>query len=77
MKRAKSFFFFFLLVSILTLGGGCATLPNVSETIHEAPADPGTASNRFGQRTIISQTEQGPHGTIEAVRRGDGHAGTL
>ena len=29
MKRAKSFFFFFLLVSIVTLGGGCATLPNV------------------------------------------------
>jgi cardiolipin synthase len=38
MKRAKSFFFFFLLVSGLTLGGGCATLPNVAETIGEIPA---------------------------------------
>jgi cardiolipin synthase len=37
MKTAKSFFFFFLLVSILTLNGGCAILPNVSETIDEAP----------------------------------------
>ena len=35
MKRAKLFFFFFLLVSALTLGGGCATLPNVSEVIDE------------------------------------------
>jgi len=37
MKRAKTFFFFFLLVSIVTLGGGCATLPNVSEMMHEVP----------------------------------------
>jgi cardiolipin synthase len=37
MKRPKSFFFFFLLVSVLTFGGGCATLPNVTETIREAP----------------------------------------
>jgi cardiolipin synthase len=37
MKRAKSFFFFVLLVSIVTLGGGCATLPNVSEMMHEVP----------------------------------------
>jgi len=36
MKTAKSFFFF-LLVSIFTLSGGCAILPNVSETIDEAP----------------------------------------
>jgi len=41
MKRAKSFFSFFLLVSVLTLGGGCATLPNVTETIHEAPTAQG------------------------------------
>ena len=38
MKRAKSFSFFFLLVSVLTLAGGCATLPNVTEKISEAPA---------------------------------------
>jgi cardiolipin synthase A/B len=38
MKRPKSFFFFFLLVSVLTFGGGCATLPNVAETIREVPA---------------------------------------
>jgi cardiolipin synthase len=38
MKRPKSFFFFFLLVSVLTFGGGCATLPNVTETIREVPA---------------------------------------
>src|SRR5271157_2887135 len=37
MERAKSFFFFFLLVSIVTLGGGCATLPNVTEMMDEAP----------------------------------------
>ncbi len=37
MKRAKTFFFFFLLVSIVTLGGGCATLPNVSEMMDEVP----------------------------------------
>jgi len=33
----RVFFFFFLLVSTVTLGGGCATLPNVSEMIDEAP----------------------------------------
>jgi cardiolipin synthase len=33
----RHFFFFFLLVSVLTLSGGCATLPNVSEMIDEAP----------------------------------------
>jgi cardiolipin synthase len=37
MKRATSFFFFFLSVSVLPLIGGCATLPNVSEMIDEAP----------------------------------------
>jgi cardiolipin synthase A/B len=37
MKRAKSLFFFFLLVSVLSLSNGCATLPNVSEMIDEAP----------------------------------------
>ena len=38
MKRARSFLFFFLSLSIVTLlGGGCATLPNVSEIIDEAP----------------------------------------
>ena len=38
MKRPKSFFFFFLLVSVLTFGGGCATLPDVTETIRDVPA---------------------------------------
>jgi cardiolipin synthase len=33
----KPFFLFFLFVSILSLSNGCATLPNVSETIDEAP----------------------------------------
>jgi cardiolipin synthase A/B len=37
MQTTKSFFFFFLLVSILTLSSGCAILPNVSKTIHEVP----------------------------------------
>ena len=37
MKKAKSFFFFFLFVSILSLSYGCATLPNVSEMMDEAP----------------------------------------
>ncbi|MDI6743217.1 MAG: cardiolipin synthase [Smithella sp.] len=38
MKIAKRLFLFFLFASILTLGNGCATLPNVSEKIDEAPA---------------------------------------
>jgi cardiolipin synthase len=33
----RHYFFFFLLVSVLTLSGGCATLPNVSEMIDETP----------------------------------------
>ena len=37
MKRSKAFFFFFLFVSIVVLVGGCATLPNVSEIMDEAP----------------------------------------
>src|SRR5208337_4637158 len=37
MNKILSFFSFFLLVSIVTLGGGCATLPNVTETMDEAP----------------------------------------
>jgi len=43
MKRAKSFFCFFLLASIVTLGGGCATLPNVSEVMEEVPTARGPA----------------------------------
>jgi cardiolipin synthase len=38
MKIINSFFWFFLSVSVLCLGNGCATLPNVSEMINEAPA---------------------------------------
>jgi cardiolipin synthase len=38
MTIVKPFFLFFLFVSILSLGNGCATLPNVSEMIDEAPA---------------------------------------
>ena len=37
MKIAKPRFFFFLLVSILILSNGCATLPNVSKKIDAAP----------------------------------------
>ena len=33
----RHYFFFFLLLSVLTLSGGCATLPNVSEMINETP----------------------------------------
>ncbi len=33
----RHFFLFFLSVSILSLSGGCATLPNVSEMIDEVP----------------------------------------
>jgi cardiolipin synthase A/B len=39
MKIIKPFFLFFLFVSVLSLGNGCATLPNVSEMIDEAPTD--------------------------------------
>ena len=37
MTIVKPFFLFFLFVSILSLSIGCATLPNVSEMIDEAP----------------------------------------
>jgi cardiolipin synthase len=37
MTIIKPFFLFFLTVSILSISGGCATLPNVSEMIDEAP----------------------------------------
>src|ERR1039457_7038884 len=36
MKIIKPFFLFVLFVSVLTLGNGCATLPNVSKMIDEA-----------------------------------------
>jgi cardiolipin synthase A/B len=39
MKIANSFLVvFFIFAVILSLGGGCSTLPNVSEKIHETPA---------------------------------------
>ena len=38
MKIAKPFLFFFLFISIMSLGNGCATLPNVSKKIDAAPA---------------------------------------
>jgi cardiolipin synthase len=38
MKIIKPFLLFFLFASILSLNNGCATLPNVSEKIAEAPA---------------------------------------
>jgi len=41
MKRARYFFFFFLLGALVTLVGGCATLPNVSEVIDEVPTTQG------------------------------------
>ncbi|MBK5274907.1 MAG: cardiolipin synthase [Desulfuromonadales bacterium] len=37
MKSFKPYLLFFLAVSILSLGNGCATLPNVSKKIDEAP----------------------------------------
>jgi cardiolipin synthase len=37
MTTIRYFFLFFLSVSILSLSGGCATLPNVSEMIDEMP----------------------------------------
>ncbi len=37
MILGKPLFIFFLLVSVLSLGTGCATLPNVSDIIDEAP----------------------------------------
>ena len=36
MKTIKSFLLFFLSVSLLSLGGGCATLPKVSDAIDNA-----------------------------------------
>jgi cardiolipin synthase len=37
MNRGTSFLFFFLWAPAVIFGGGCATLPNVSETIQDAP----------------------------------------
>ncbi len=37
MRIIKPFFLFFLFISILSLGNGCATLPDVSEKIDAAP----------------------------------------
>jgi cardiolipin synthase len=37
MTIVRSFFLFVLFVSILSNSSGCATLPNVSEKIDEAP----------------------------------------
>jgi cardiolipin synthase len=37
MTIVKPFFFFFLFIFILSLSNGCATLPNVSKMIDEAP----------------------------------------
>ena len=37
MTIVKHFFLFFLFVSVLSLTNGCATLPNVSEMIDQAP----------------------------------------
>jgi len=37
MTIVKPFFLFFLFISILSIGNGCATLPNVSKMIAEAP----------------------------------------
>src|SRR4030043_1762908 len=37
MTIIRHFFLIFLSVSILSLSNGCATLPNVSERIEEAP----------------------------------------
>jgi hypothetical protein len=37
MKTAKFSLLFFLLISILILSGGCATLPNVSKMMDEVP----------------------------------------
>jgi cardiolipin synthase A/B len=41
MKRAKSVPLLVALLSLLSFGGGCATLPSVSETIRQAPTDGG------------------------------------
>jgi len=43
MKKSKVFFFFFLLVSIAAFIDGCATLPNVSQIMDEAPDNQTTA----------------------------------
>jgi cardiolipin synthase len=49
MTIIRYFFFFFLLLSFLPLSGGCATLPDVSEVIDEAPTGQ-------GPRQIVSGT---------------------
>ncbi|MHB8108607.1 MAG: cardiolipin synthase [Syntrophorhabdaceae bacterium] len=39
MKRARILFFYILLISIVAVGGGCTTLPNVSTIMDGAPAN--------------------------------------
>ena len=68
MTFIKTLFLFLLSVSILGISSGCATLPNVSEKIDAAPNAQEPQPNRFGQRTVISKTEQSHHGTIAAIR---------
>ena len=57
MTIFKPFFLFFLFVSILTLGNGCATLPNVSETIDEAPTT-GDLLKSFRPKDAISPNRE-------------------
>lgn len=38
MTIIRVFFWFFLSVSVLSLSGGCATLPNVTATMRDVPA---------------------------------------
>jgi cardiolipin synthase A/B len=45
MMTVRRFLIVFLTVSVVIAGGGCATLPNVSETMSEAPA--GKAPDRI------------------------------
>jgi cardiolipin synthase len=71
MKTIKFFIFFFLLVSILVLGGGCATLPNVTETIREAPTsqDPRQIASAKGllspkqSKALMERLQRSAHAT--------------
>jgi len=68
MTIAKPYLLFILFVSIVCLGTGCATLPNVSDVI-DGRRRPRNLAGSFRQGSVISPEKQGRHGTAEAIGR--------
>jgi len=77
MKIAKPFFFFFLLISIMNLINGCATLPNVSEKIDATPAAREPRQIVSAKGLLSQEKSKDYHGTVEEISQSDGHTGAL